>query len=303
MVAALAVAQTPTSPVKREPVVLANAAKAVTGDQANELRNPPDEVIRLLAAEYPHGIDIKVLRRIAALPGAYLRLRGLLLTRKAINTWENAVLALAMTGNPGAYSDLCAFLNRDDSDMASCHRNKLSNCDHKSPLTSPLVYFAKANVPVAMGLLLGEMNRRSDDAAPAAGDETLSVARVKVLRFLGKGSRVGLHAWSGIEWRTDYFGAGALSANDGVDEMDFSLSLKCIEGLGLSGDREARAHLDELDSGILPMVGEKTSFTPLVFGRVLGDPRNLELARSTVRKAIADHGVVVKSGLDALYSR
>lgn len=188
-----------------------------------------DRLDAVLSKSYIHGIPFDEVEAALDSTDAAKRLTKVLAHWERRSTWENATILLGLSGSKSAVVDLTNFFFRDDSEKAVYDRCKVRQClltfsSSPSPLTGDEVYFAKTNVPLALGLWTAQKGGESDQSS----FEFLAACSVPSSKFFQE-----------VRWRADRY-------NGNPNMMFGDLSLQCIEGLGVSGGGRARIKLQSL---------------------------------------------------------
>jgi hypothetical protein len=205
-----------------------------------------DALDEVLSGTYFHGIPLRESTRALRSSDSVVRLIRILQDPRREDSWENAVILLGLSGDTRAYRVLTEFLRRDDSPFACAERGKIAHCSaqeasqSESKLVSSEVYFAKSNVPIALGLWVQHI---------ASGPKSSrAAAKPEVLKYLKSCSQPNAKFWGEqISWRAENY------PELRVSHMYTDLSAQCIEGLGLSGDVTASAYLEWLATHIAKM--------------------------------------------------
>jgi hypothetical protein len=189
-----------------------------------------------LQTVYYHGMPWETASRLSKSKGATERLMAILNDNDSRSSWENATTVLGFSGDPRAAKALVAFFVRDDS---SPSHNGVA-----TPEVDSGVYSAKANVPYALGLLLNLLDLGVKNL-PNSPENSLRLqeiqeARAQILAFLTERSLPTEWAWRDVTWRAEVYGSSEVSA------LFLDLSIRCMEGLGVSGDAEALNRLNGL---------------------------------------------------------
>ena len=291
----LASAQVPT----QQPVVLASNETRIGRTIPATSMTIPAEYRRLLSAAYIHGFPLSVANRLLAHPRSFEWLKAVLDHTEQQELWENATLALGISGDPRAYAVLFEFFQRDDSPAAIC-KNRATCKTAASSLTDD-VYYAKANVPVALGLLLNKIDAVLETSTLTNHErEMLAETRTNILAFLKAGVRVGDQCWPGVVWRA--FGGDTTT-------MYWHLTLRCIDGLAVSGDEAALErlrwlldeHLTRLDSKLGTAQG-RDDLKSLGFSGTSFDPEALLDLRAAAEAGARKNVRIHNEGLAHYYT-
>lgn len=249
------------------------------------------EFIQVLSTVYPMGMPIAVAEQLIAQPNAVGILGDVLEDWDSRKLWENATIVIGLSGDPRAYSLLSAFMQRDDSPLAHCPQDA-NKCGDVSAIVSPDIYYAKANVPTAMGLLLNRLDAKGKLFPNHR--EMIENAKQQILSFL----KVGVH----LSWHTSAFGDDELVASP------LHIRLKSLDGLAVSGDPDALeilkwfhdVHLPPLEQKIATEQGRQ-ELKAYDVPSFLIDPDAVATIRRAVDLAIQKNTQIAKNGLEYYY--
>jgi hypothetical protein len=285
------------------PLLIIPIGVAQTALQADRTANPPaakapgtvartvpPEFAQTLSTVYSGGLPIAVAGQLLAQPNAVGILGAVLDDWDSRKLWENATIVMGLSGDPRAFSKLSAFIQRDDSPLAHCPQDT-NKCVDVSALVAPDVYYAKANVPTAMGLLLNRLDTK--DKLPANHEQFVEHLRQEILGFLK-----GVH----LTWHTSAFG------DDESVASSLHIRLKCIDGLAISGDPLALqalnwlrdVHLPGLEKRIVTEQGRQ-ELKALDVPTFLMDPDVVSTLHRAVDLAIQKNTRIAKEGLENYY--
>ncbi|HYL78245.1 MAG TPA: hypothetical protein VEU96_28780 [Bryobacteraceae bacterium] len=191
----------------------------------------------MLSTPFYRGIPLATAHRALLADRAVERLIAVLGSWEQHTEWENAVLLLGLSGDERAFQALTSFLRRDDSPAARTLRCQARDCSKEasalasSTVVSREVYFAKSNVPIALGLYLyTSARRRPTMRADLNGPQ--------VVEFLKACSQPKSTFWGNqVQWQAENYTGASPSY------MYADLSAQCIEGFGLSGTEAATTYL------------------------------------------------------------
>jgi hypothetical protein len=248
-----------------------------------------------LQATYYHGMPWETASKLSKSQGATERLIAILNDNSSRSSWENATTVLGFSGDPRATKALVVFLLRDDS--LPPHDGVASR------EVDPEVYSAKANVPYALGLLLNLLDLGVKNLAYSPANslrlKEIEEARGQILAFLAERSLPTEWAWRDINWRAQVYGSSEASA------LFLDLSIRCIEGLGISGDAEALNRLNGLKAKHLTYLRAnlgKPGAPPPYSLSWLGES-GLDTITKAVGAAMATNQEVGQKGLKQYYSK
>ncbi|HYP04972.1 MAG TPA: hypothetical protein VER03_01950 [Bryobacteraceae bacterium] len=262
-----------------------------------ETRTRSNALDDLLASTPAHGISLDKANQALQSPGAVARLIGTLTTWKDRSQWSNTTLLLGLSGDERAYEALMEFLNRDDSPAAARSRcaSTRSWCEPSSRKADSTalerdVYGAKMSVPVALGLLVYQIQQRnqpqSHEVVESAINELKSGSRAKY--------------WKGrIAWAQPGMSPQERAA------LHTDLSARCIRGLGFTGSSQAKEHLEGLRDHLQRLIAKsaaagagETHSHPFVDGYLTSMLPSLV---ATAETAIARNAAIASGGLRAGY--
>ena len=203
---------------------------AVPSRSAAPLRQSPDLVASrgdqpkcrtmdcFLTADRIEGSDLVTLEAaVASDASAFANLAAILKNVNDQDQWNMAVTMMGISGDHRAVESLRKFFLRDDSDAAS-------------KMTTGSVYRAKADVPYAMGLLLGRLRSKDKPEDLRSADELRA--------FMGKHLRPTPGGYGDLTWTAVDFPVELRS------NMLSDLSLRFVQAVGVSQDAAALADLE-----------------------------------------------------------